>query len=344
MSEPVESFIKNIKMVKLVMRVRDLPDKTIHFERRGDRGRGYAYPLAEEYLGREAAAELDRLADDTLLERISPTKEFGCPKCGSIDLSLHMHCPHCDSVKVGRREIIEHVACGWQGAPAQSADEKCPKCGAPLGQKGVDFVSQGAQFVCEDCANVFQAPVQKLTCTRDHANFTVDDAVDVPLYEYRLTTRLEEEINRAIDQQQYIQEKIRALGFKTRSPASVTGRSGIDQQFYLTATSGIGFFKVLIVVEVISDGSVDEILSLYAKALDVKAGGVLLAAVPPLPEKAKRLAESYGMAYVEAEDLATAAERLVQKFSEFVQSPEEELMGGLARPEGPGEFKPPKAA
>lgn len=344
MTEPVAGFVQNIKLVKLVLRIMELPDKTIGFERLADRPEGYGYPLADDYLGPEAPAELARLGDEALLERVFITKEFGCPKCRSIDLSLHLHCPNCDGVKIGRQEIIEHVACGWQGAKSQAVDDRCPKCGDPLRKIGVDYVSQGAQFACENCGNVFQAPIQKLTCTRDHSNFTVTDAAEIPLYNYRLTTRLEDEINRAIDQQKYIQEKIKTMGFKTRSPAVITGHSGIEQQFYLAATSGIGFFKVLIVVELISNGSIDEILSLYAKALDVKANGVVIAAIPSLSEKSKQLAASYGMPLVEARDLSSAAERLVEKFGELVQSPEEELVESLAKPEQSEGFGPPKAA
>lgn len=340
MSGDIGGFVKNVRLVKLVLRVMELPDKTIKFERQGGTAQGYRYPLAEEFLGPDAQEQLEDLADNSLLERQFVAKEFGCPKCGSVNLSLRLHCPNCDSTQVERQDIIEHVSCGFQGPQNKFADNKCPKCGEPMGQVGVDYVRQGTQQVCRSCEQIFQAPIQKLTCTRDDISFSVNDAPEISLNNYRLMPRLEEEINRAVNQQQYIQEKVEALGFKTQSPAVLTGRSGVKQQFFLIATSGVGFMKTNIVVDIISNGTTEEVFSLYAKAIDVSAFGVLFAAIPSLSEDAKKVADSYGMTYVEAEDLSSCAERLVKKFAELVETPEErmlEIFGGLGQRGSPGQ-------
>lgn len=337
MAENIGGFVQNVKLVKFVMRVMELPDKTIKFERQAGTAQGYRYPLAEEYLGVDAQDQLENLADDALLEREFVAKEFGCPKCRSVNLSLRLHCPNCDSTQVERQDIVEHISCGFQGPQSKFVDNLCPKCQQPLGQVGVDYVSQGTQHVCRSCDQIFQAPIQKLNCTRDNISFSITDAPEVNLYNYRLMPRLEEEINRAVNQQQYIQEKVAALGFKTQSPATMAGRSGVKQSFYLVATSGIGFMKTNIVVDIINNGTTEEVFSLYAKAIDVGAYGVLFAAIPSLSEDAKKVADSYGMTYVEAEDLSTTADRLVRKFAELIETPEEkmlEVFGGLGK-QGP---------
>ena len=344
MSSDISGFVRNVRLVKLVLRVMELPDKTIKFERQAGTPQGYRYPLAEEFLGANAQEQLEELADNALLERLFVAKEFGCPKCRSVNLSLRLHCPNCDSTQVERQDIIEHISCGFQGPQSKFVGEKCPKCGQPLGQVGVDYVRQGTQQVCRSCEQIFQAPIQKLTCTRDDISFSVSDAPEISLYNYRLMPRLEEEINRAVNQTQYIQEKVEALGFKTQSPASLTGRSGVKQQFFLVATSGVGFMKTNIVVDIISSGSTEEVFSLYAKAIDVSAYGVLFAAIPSLSDDAKKVADSYGMTYIEAEDLSTTAERLVKKFAELVETPEErmlEIFGGLGKQ---GQGPPPTQA
>ncbi len=343
MATNVGAFVKNVRLVRLVLRVLELPDKTITFERQPGSELGYRYPLAEEFLGPDAITILEELADANLLERVFVAKEFGCPKCHSVNLSLRLHCPNCDSTKVERQDIIEHLACGFQGAQEKFVNDTCPKCGQPLGQIGVDHVRQGTQYVCGDCDQFFQTPNQKLTCTRDDISFNVSDAPEVNLYNYKLMPRLEEEINRAVNQQQYIQEKIEALGFKTKSPATLTGRSGVKQQFFMVATSGIGFMKTNIVMDMINAGSTEEVFSLYAKAIDVSAFGVLFAAIPKLSEDAKKVAVSYGMTFVEADDLSQSAERLVKKFAELIETPEErmlEIFGGLGNKQG----KPGQAA
>ncbi|MDP1809612.1 MAG: hypothetical protein Q8L35_08775 [Actinomycetota bacterium] len=337
MSADISGFVRNVRLVKLVLRVMDLPDKTIKFERQAGTAQGYRYPLAEEYLGANTQEQLEELADNSLMERQFVAKEFGCPKCGSVNLSLRLHCPNCDSTQVERQDIIEHVSCGFQGPQSKFVDNVCPKCSQPLGQVGVDYVRQGTQYVCRSCDQIFQAPIQKLTCMRDDISFSVSDAPEVSLYNYGLMPRLEEEINRAVNQQQYIQEKVEALGFKTRSPATMTGRSGVKQTFFLVATSGVGFMKTNIVMDIINTGSTEEVFSLYAKAIDVGAYGVLFAAIPSLSDDAKKVADSYGMTYVEAEDMSTTADRLVKKFAELVETPEErmlEVFGGLGK-QGP---------
>lgn len=332
MNQDISDFVKDVRLVKFVLRVMDLPDKTILLERQPGNPRGYAYPIADEYLDQNAETELEKLADNGFLERIFVAKEFGCPQCRTINLSLRLHCPNCDSTRIDRQDIVEHLACGFQGPQTAFTDERCPKCGQALGQLGVDYVRQGSQHVCAACNQIFQAPVQKLSCTRDNISFRVTDAPEINLFNYNLMPRLEEEINKAIDQQKYIAEKVRALGFKVESPAILTGRSGVRQEFHLSAVSGLGFAKTRIVIEFVGNGTVDDVFGLYAKAVDVGAYGVLFAAMPGLSNDAKKVSDSYGMTYVEATDFSSAAERLVKKFAELVETPEErvlEIFGGL---------------
>lgn len=334
MTEEILQFVHNVKLVRFILRVMQSPDAVIRYERVPGSIKGYRFPLAEEFLGGEAEADLESLANAGLLEREITGKELSCPRCSSIDLALRFHCPNCDSTDIEKAEVIEHLACGYQGPKAKFENNTCPKCGQPLGELGVDYVRQSLNYVCNHCGDTFQTPVQKLYCPRDNISFHISDAVEKRLVNCKLTTRLKDEINKAVDQQRFIEEKIHALGFKTQAPAVMSGRSGVKHEFFLTATSGFGFVQTKVVVDVLSDHEIgtEQILSLYARAVDVGAYGLLLAAIPGLSEDARKVAESYGIVYVEAEDLASASERLAGKFAELVETPEEralQVFGGL---------------
>jgi hypothetical protein len=334
MTEKFIEFVRNVKLVRLILTVLENRDGVVMYERIPGSEKGYRYPLAEEYLGAEAEADLEQLADKGMLEREADAKELGCPRCGSIDLALRMHCPNCDSTNIEKAEVLEHLACGFHGPQAKFQDDTCPKCHQPIGQLGVDYVRQGLNYTCGACEELFQTPVQKLSCARENISFNVADAVEKRLYNYRITEKLKDEINKAVDQQKYIEEKITAFGFKAKSPAVLKGRSGITHQFFLVAAAGFGFVKTRIPIEILSDHEIgtEPVFGLYAKSVDVGAYGVLFAAIPKLSDDAKKVAESYGMVYVEADNLAMAAERLVGKFGELVETPEEqtlEIFGGL---------------
>lgn len=334
MDNNVDRFVKNIKLAKLVMRMVKQTDPVIKPELNPTFPIGYRYSVAEDYLGKEARNELEKLADEGLLEREFFSKELGCPIDGSINLTVKRHCPNCNSTNFSRQELFEHSACGYIGPESEFMDGKCPKCGKELGQLGVNYVKHGQQFVCQNCGTFFQKPIDKVYCAKDSNQFLIEDAREIELYSYKVTRRLQEAIIKAVDQQRYISDKLTELGFKTDSPATLKGRSGITHDFFMTATTGAGFLKNTIIIELFGDTEVskNDIFNIYAKAIDVGAYGALIAAIPKMNDEAKAVADSYKIAYVEAEDLPTASEKLVIKFAELIETPEErvlEIIGAL---------------
>jgi len=327
MTDKVEHFVKNIKLAKLVMRLMNDPEQRIEPEINPTYPLGFRYPLAEEYLGRSARDQLEEMASEGLLEKAFFSKELGCPIDQSINLSLKRHCPNCDSTNIVREELIEHIPCGLVAPETEFKDGKCPKCGRELKKLGVDYLKQGQKYVCQNCQKNFQEPVEKAMCLRDKHSFLLDDAVEVNLYSYKVTKLLEEEINKAIDQQKYMGDKIKELGFSIQSPGILKGKSGVAHDFFMVASSGGGFMKVNIIIELLGDTEIDkdEVLSLYAKATDANAQGVLLGAIPVLTAEAKAIAESYQIAFVEADELSGASEKMVRKFAELVETPEERI-------------------
>lgn len=339
MEEPMYEFIKNIKLAKLMFRLIETPGGKIQPVIDPSSSMGYRYGIADEYLGKDSKMMLDKLTEKGLLDTEFFSKELGCPKDFSINIVYKRKCPHCQSTNISKHELIEHVECGYIGPDFSYKDHKCPKCEQGLEKIGVDYVKQGLQYACLSCDNFFQNPVNMGVCMQDKYAFPIEDAKEVDLYSYEITKRLKEEITKAINQQQYIGDRLKELGFKIQSPAMVKGRSGINHDFFMVATTGAGFLKTTILIEILGDGEItkDDVFNLYARATDVSAFGVLFGAIPRMTDEAKAVADSYKMAYIEAEDLASAAEKMVRQFAQLIETPEErmlEIFGGLGEKKG----------
>lgn len=336
-SSAVSKFVRNVKLTKFVLAVINLPQRAVEPEVNPAQPLGYFYPIASDYFGPQAREVLEQLAEEGLLERELVSKELGCPKDGSINITVKRHCPRCNATNISKQELVEHVSCGYIGPEKSFQDNVCPKCKKKLEKIGVDYIKHGQQYVCAQCGHFFQEPVVKAVCHRDKNVFLFSEAREVNLYAYKVTKLLQDEITKALDQQRYIREKISELGFTVHSPAKIKGRSGIEQSFFLLAQSGRGFLKINVVVELVGNTEIgaNDILTLYAKALDVNAYGVLVGALPKMSEEAKKVAASYNIAYVEGDNLITVSEKLVRKFAELVETPEERILEIL---------KPPRAA
>lgn len=338
MEERVSRFVKNIKLAKLMLRLIQQSDKTIRPELNPAYSNGYRYGIAEDYLGNNAREELEKLADEGMLEREFYSKELGCPKDESINLSFKRQCPNCSSTNITKKELIEHVACGYIGPSSDFVDDKCPKCGRDLGRLGVNHIKHGMQYVCQNCNEFFQNPSDIAVCLKDRYSFPIENAKEVILYSYLITKQLEEEIVKAIDQQRYIGNKLKELGFKTESPAALKGRSGVEHDFFMVATMGTGFLRIRILLELIGNGEVtkNDIFNFYAKAVDVGAYGALIGVVPRMTDEAKAISKSYKIAFVEGDDLSKISEKMIYKFAELIETPEErmlEVFGGLGTKE-----------
>lgn len=334
MEEHLSRFVKNIKLAKLMLRLIRQSDKTIRPEINPAYSSGYRYGIAEDYLGKGTRDELEKLADEGFLERDFFSKELGCPKDGSINLSFKRQCPKCGSTNITKKELIEHVACGHIAPESEFKDDKCPKCGRELGKLGVNYIKHGMQYVCQSCGNYFQAPSDLAVCIKDRYSFPIESATEVILYSYRITDRLEKEIIKAIDQQKFISSKLQELGFSTESPAVLKGRSGVEHDFFMVATMGTGFLRIRILLELIGDGEItkNDIFNFYAKAIDVGAYGALIGVVPRMTDEAKAIAKSYKIAFVEGGDLSAISEKMIYKFAELIETPEErmlEVFGGF---------------
>jgi len=285
---------------------------------------GYRYPVAEEYFGEDAKEHLDNLVKEGLMEREFHQRELGCPKCGSINLIVRFLCPKCGSTNIVKGELIEHWPCGYVGLESEFKDGKCPKCGEKLGKIGVDYKKLGPMYKCLNCNEVFQTPNDKLECANCHNVFPKEEAAEVILHAYRIAPKLEEELEAAFYQKNYLIEKLEEMGFKVEPEENLYGKSGLKHDFYVVVYQGKGNLKIRIVIDLLSaarEVPADPVFLLYVKALDLGAYGMILVAIPKFSEEAKKMMDYYGIAYVEAQTLQDSTEAILEKMKELLEAP-----------------------
>jgi len=298
--------------------------KVITPERTSATPLGYRYPVAEEYFGENAQKQLDRLVEDGLMEREFYQRELGCPKCGSINLIVRFHCPKCDSTNMVKSDVIEHWPCGYVGVESDFKDGRCPKCGKKLEKLGVDHAKLGPMYKCLNCGEVFQTPVDRLNCANCGHSFMKDEAKEVILYSYKITPKLEEELDVAIAQKNLLVERLIDMGFEVEPPENLYGRSGLKHDFYLVAAKGTGMLRLRIIIEVLSAAEevpAEEVFAIYGKAIDLGAYGLIIAAIPRFSKEAKKVMEYYDIAYVEVPTLEESAEAIIKKLKEVMSLP-----------------------
>ncbi len=137
--------------------------------------------------------------------------------------------------------------------------------------------------------------------------------------------KMQEILNKILDQQKYLKEKLATLGFRVESPATLKNKFGNIEKFYIIAWSGF-LFKTKIAIELLSgeETKANDLLVAYTKALDANVDGVLFAIIPHLEPEALKTAQEYGINFVEAPDISLASEIIVKKFQELTTSPAEE--------------------
>jgi predicted RNA-binding Zn-ribbon protein involved in translation (DUF1610 family) len=297
--------------------------KVITPERSTSNPMGYRYPIAEEYFGEGAKDHLDILVEEGLMVRDFHQRELGCPKCGSINLIIRFLCPKCGGTKIVKGEIIEHWPCGYVGTETEFKDGKCPKCKKKLGKIGVEHRKLGPMYKCSDCGEAFQTPTDRLNCANCEKDFPKEEAAEVILYAYRITPKLEEDLEAALYQKNHLVEKLVDMGFNIEPETGVYGKSGLKHEFYIVASQGKGKLKLKLVIDLLSAAQevpANDVFQLQAKALDLEAHGIILVGIPKFSEEAKKLMTHYGIAYVETQTLQNSADATIQKIEELTQA------------------------
>ncbi|MBS7614221.1 response regulator [Candidatus Bathyarchaeota archaeon] len=133
---------------------------------------------------------LDKMSEKGLLKKEPTHSIIACPACNSLVISINVKCPDCGSRLIKSGEAIEHFTCGYIGF--ESEFEKgnfsllCPKCTKELKMVGVDYRKISNCYKCV-YGHLFNIPAIVVICKKCNKEFSFDQAVLEPIYEYQLS-------------------------------------------------------------------------------------------------------------------------------------------------------------
>ncbi|RLE83426.1 MAG: hypothetical protein DRJ41_04885 [Thermoprotei archaeon] len=277
---------------------------------------GIIYPLIEE-LGvprEEVGLIISELAKRGILKPETQTTIVICPVCGSHMLTLHAKCPRCNSPKIKKGIMIEHLWCGnidFMDKFKRGDELICAKCGRNLKAIGVDYRNLGVLLRCEDCGEVFPRPQITYKCSEGHS-FSEDEGLLYEVKSYRIDSS---KIGDVVDVASLVEDAVSEMGWRVESPAFIKGKSGVTHEFSLAlfpSQSSDENRPELVIDVYISDELIDirQFLIFYAKVIDVSPREKALIAVPGLKEEARLMAEKSSVHVLELNGTHELSERV----------------------------------
>ncbi len=131
---------------------------------------------------------LRELAETDFIEAKPSRSVIVCPSCGSLTATLHLQCPDCGSVLLGKGDALEHLSCGHVDfrAAFDKGGSTCPKCKKRLKILGVDYRKVESWYKCSN-DHFFGRPILSFKCSECGEKFTLEEAMLKTLYHYGLT-------------------------------------------------------------------------------------------------------------------------------------------------------------
>ncbi len=265
---------------------------------------GYRYPEVEKITGKnpiQTREFLHRLARVGILDEELYDMSIKCPSCNHADISTNYVCPFCNSPRIIRNALIEHIRCGYIDNLTKfrtNGDLICPRCKAKIGKE--EYRSAGSWYECLDCKKRIETPQVIHLCRDCKERFTFDDALYHEVYRYRLSKQAISEIKSGALFSSLAKRIFTDLDYEVKVPSRLIGESGIQHEFDILARGKDG--KTITLDTLFSSKPIGptEIIREYGKIFDTKAEAYIVAS-PSLDEEAKKLARSYGLNVIEGD-------------------------------------------
>ncbi|MBI2938774.1 MAG: hypothetical protein HYY22_11300 [Thaumarchaeota archaeon] len=262
----------------------------------------------------KATSLMDQLSEGSVLQRHFHDKMIRCPHCNGFTIRLRLVCPRCGSHDLFKGEAVEHLRCGHVGLEEtfRSGNELfCPKCRKELSQIGVDYKRAGVWFRCRGCSDYFGEPTLKFYCEGCRNLFQMSEAIFKDVYSYEMSEDVKAEVQANISYPDLIFARLGAVDGVHRV-AEVKGRSGIPLTFDLLLKKGS---KLTAVEFVQREASLDKILAIYAKSMEVDLHRTIVVLMSGIKKDVSLLAETYGITLIESDDPDIIATRIVTLLS-----------------------------
>ena len=234
-----------------------------------------------------------------------------------------MSCIRCDSTEVIGGKVLEHMVCSnydfEENFNIQNGKVSCQKCGdsAP----GTDYVQRGLGYKCLSCSFFMDEPRTLITCVSCGYSLAKERNLSFNPKRPRV------DLHGRASSLESIVRKVRARGWFALPFRSLVGKSGVEHEFSLVVSetpvmNGHIRGGRLLVAELISStrhlGKI-QLLTFFAKALDVGVKNRILVAIPKLEDDAKKFADSYGIIVLESPSPEAALDALAAKVGEMME-------------------------
>lgn len=286
---------------------------------------------------------LDSLVRKGFLKSELVDKVITCTACGSANVRVRKLCPECNSLRLRKEVLIEHLSCG--AIDRQSAFESlngglvCPRCNVKLQTMGEDYRLLPSSYACLNCNARSSEPLLVAKCDNCNTTAELDEEPEVYLYKYTANSELPLREMQQIKPIEVCTKFFRALGYKVVAPAYVTGRSGTKHLFDMLVLGkvsvvgagnqapqkiGAGTCKSgenTIIELLISSKRVEleEITRIYGMINDIDCESLIFV-IPSMTENARNYASAYNMKVCEGKTIEEALVNWVIPKSEEIRA------------------------
>lgn len=276
----------------------------------------YRYYEAEEMLEAtptEALDLLNQLAEAKILQREVFLTQPVCPICKSPQLVTTHRCPFCGGNELNKVILLEHLACRYLSSKERfsiGGQLVCPMCQQSI-ESGEQLRNEDG-FECASCLKVTLTPQLRQECGFCGKAHTTESVELRPVYTFKVNAHARDEILEACRIDVALSKHLTAKGYTVTSPAMVRGALGtypVDILARAKSETVIGH-----VLDLGREANIEDVIKFLVPTTDVKASKSILAAIPPLTERVKRLAKLYGLIFLEGnsmKDLVSEMDRLL---------------------------------
>ena len=275
---------------------------------------GFRYPQVEQAtkLGPlEARKYLEHLRQEGILKGELQDKVLCCPNCNMCNVTFRFKCPNCKGIDLEKKQIMEHITCGYIGERGQFVNSTCPKCKAKIDD---NYRLVGYWFECDTCKHRFGEVPLFGTCKDCNISFDHREGAIVSAYVYTLSDEARDFAERKLTFLGNFEAILSKEGIQAKTDVVLSGISGAKHKFDLVfEREGKVMVADVVVAEKKTAADVP-IISLFAKKYDIKASRAALIAIPGISENGKRMADGYDIYVVEANNAEEAALKIVNLF------------------------------
>ena len=293
-----------------------------------DPHKGFYYPAAESVIitgTEDTNSILNTLSELDILKKELDDSVNACPKCGGVCSIFTIRCPTCNSSKLEKGPVLEHLICGhvdFEQSFIKGNVYQCPKCRKIMTTLGVDYRRPGTYYKCHQCGRITGLPSRFYTCTRCNTVTAEEDLVLTPAHRYMLNPeKLGFIANYTLDLTPLI-EMAESRGWIVRTPATIQGTSGVTHTFTFLAHGPNSAPNDGLAVDVEVSAEMvrqQKVLTLFSKALDTAVQSTALGVVGTIEESAKTLARSFGIHLVVGNHVGEVVSGLAAYLSEYIK-------------------------